>query len=913
MLLLASTYLCAQPVEHEQIDIKTSWMGELSLSFLEDGASFQLQGFVERETWVPLPGEIGSWPYLVQENEQNLFIIEQNGIPHTLLRKGHHNIQGMFSWIEMPHQLRIPKSIVFVHVQKENHNIPFLRLSDRIWVLDGQQENSLLSPKEELSITRKMYEQKIETILSIQSTGRSHIYEWPISLVEGSTLFNIQSQSPYWYKQNTLFMLLEEGEHTFIIQEKNAQPPTTLENKAKGETWIVHSLQEESIFLQRSILRQEEYLYITDNWSGIRTKDHLLYPQNNPTLLKKGDAKQIHMRRQLHTEEMFATISSENVHIQTKIHHPASIRAFSEWPIVAFLLWFLLCLILWKQDSIRHRRYFALASFPAIFLSSASLLFLIGICSVFTPIKTLTNKKKETLCLVVAASWMGIIAQSIAPSELISFTTHNPNDLFWLESSTIMSLACISLVGIGILLWRNLIILGILLFCFLSSSQKAYATTGFPLCSISLEEENITISGQIHQTQAGEWIAPGPVSSITPQKISIDGQSFSAFRLTEDRFLALYLEEGIFEFVIEGTYTAPFSVYFPERAEQINFSSSTHQVEGIRADLSHEKTLFFWKESPPEQISSPPQLNIHVFVQSSEIVIDFSIQNHTGTETYGLPSWYAEEEIPTKESQTLFASHSSYSWQEKISTPSSLRFIVPENEQYRSLISVECALDVLCMHNYQAVQANSIWNQQESILIRPVSPTDHHKSLFLLPQQCYSTKDSLDCMAIRKNTMWLKDSIDEKEWDIAYDRDPETTFFVLTSAHQQYMCFSLLLCCVFSFILAKNQSSRLNLSEWLWISIGSYIVHPLLLPLSIIFVLYLEKWYVHLLYILVLLAVVSIVPLGTDSWHTNAPVLCIPTEILTYLLWIWILGIFFFLQSFQFAKQSMEIGRSESG
>ena len=911
MFFFISTSLFAQPVEHEHIKTKTNWMGDLSLSLLEDGASFRIRGFVEEETWMALPGEVGSWPYLIQEADENLFIVEHNGIPHTLLSKGHHDIHGMFSWMEMPTQLRVPLSIGLLQVQQQDLEIPFLRRQNRLWIFHEQEETT---PTEALSITRKIYAQNIETTLSVHSTGKTHIYKWPVSLVEGSTLLNIQSNSPHVYMHNTIFMLLEEGEHTFVIEESNAHPPTTWENKAEEEIWIMHDIPQESIMLQRSIALQEESMYITDTWSGLRTQDHLLYAQHTPTLLRKGEHTQVHTRIQSKTEEALLAIPSIDLRVHTTIEHPASTRAFDQWPIVSSLLWLLLCLVLWKQDSMRNRRYVAMSSFPAIFLSSASLLFLIAISSVSSVLKNIPAKSKEIFCLVVVASWMGIIAHSISPTESISFSTHDPTSLFWIESPTVILLALVSIVGISVVLWRNLILLVILLCFFLSSSHEAFATTGFPLCSISLEEENITISGQIHQTQPGEWLAPGPVSSIVPKKISIDGQDFSAFRITEDRFLALYLEEGIFEFVIEGTYTTPFSVYFPQRAGHLNFSSSTHQVEGIRSDLSHENTLFFWKESPPDLLASQAIFNAHVYIQSTQTIIDYSIQNHRGTETYGLPSWYAEEvEIPTKESHTLFPSQHSYSWQEMIQTPSSLRFFMPENPQYDAHIYVTCGEDVLCIQDGQPVQANSMWNAQDNIAIKSISTQEPPNSLFLLPQQCYSKDDSSTCMGTRNSSLWLADSLPHQEWDIAYDRDPDTTFFVITSSHQQYMLFSALLCCVFSFLLAKNQSSRLNISEWLWISIGSYLLHPLLLPLSIIFVLYVQQWYIHLLYIVLLLVYTSMISLGSESWYDTELVLCVPTEILTYLLWIWILGIFFFLPSFQFSKQSMEVGGSESG
>jgi hypothetical protein len=108
--------------------------------------------------------------------------------------------------------------------------------------------------------------------------------------------------------------------------------------------------------------------------------------------------------------------------------------------------------------------------------------------------------------------------------------------------------------------------------------------------------------------------------------------------------------------------------------------------------------------------------------------------------------------------------------------------------------------------------------------------------------------------------------------------------------------------------LAKQKNSPLNLSEWLWISIGSYVLHPLLLPLSIIVILFIQRWFAFIIYIGLMIFFTFSLPIGANSWSNDTPVLCLSTENITYGLCIWILGIFFFLQSFQLSKKTVKIG-----
>ena len=87
------------------------WPSRLTLSADQAKGSWQVQVQVFEQAWVPLPGNVQTWPFNVRVNDEPLPVVEHDGVPSLRLPAGLHNLAGEFRWSGMPQRVAIPKQI----------------------------------------------------------------------------------------------------------------------------------------------------------------------------------------------------------------------------------------------------------------------------------------------------------------------------------------------------------------------------------------------------------------------------------------------------------------------------------------------------------------------------------------------------------------------------------------------------------------------------------------------------------------------------------------------------------------------------------------------------------------------------------------------------------------------------------
>ena len=854
------------------------WMGSLSLSLLPDGGTFTMHGYAHEDRWVALPGETGTWPYSVQEGDNHLLIIDKEGIPHTLLTKGHHTIEGVFSWVHIPKSIKTPTHLGIITAHQNQVSIPIWRAGHRTWLSPDA------LPLQSETVERFESTQGHQTTLSIHSDGPAHTISIPRPETK-TPLVNIETTSPYWYKNNTLHMYLSSGQHHVTLTTKGEK---RLEKKTTAK-----------LHIHRIIHSTEDAVLVEDFWKGDRDGDLLVYPEN-PTILAAGSTPVQHRQYQSKNTPLSTPINPEYIEsTHTTIIFPGHHRVFVSFPILNIFLCLLTALLLWKDHSIKQRRLLLFSTLLCIIISPFAILFCI--CWIALQSLFFHNASKEHIKIRALGSlgiFAGIVMLNISP-----MTTHitEINDivpsLYWIESPVLFMLSIIATSIFAFVLYKNMNI-AVLLLIFAILPRSSFAQSGFPLCSVSLEDEVITISGQVHQAQEGEWFAPGPIGSIQVEQIIVDGEEFYAFRKTEDRFLALFLPQGISEFKIHGTYRSPFGLQFPQQASRLDFSSSTHQIEGLEEDHSHQKTLFFWKKTSPDTIIQNPTLHMNVYVAASQTTIKYTITQHKGTKIYHQPSWYHHnQELETKATHQVFPSSKSHTWEERFPTPSAVSFSVPQSNQYEYRAQITCAEHIVCTKDNALWNKHSPWYEQQSISI-----------------QQQSTKERLPWIQSSWNAslgFWKAPTHHSKIVQVI-NHTPDTIFIVLESPHITYISMCLLFCLGCSFLLAKYTSSPLNFMEWLWISTGSYTLHPLALPYAILCILGMTNRWMKYLCLIGLAIIAYTTTLGSTTWLSDQTVIAIHTDLAYQGLCVWLLGAFFFLHTLKLPQKSMKVGGSQT-
>ncbi len=878
------------------------WMGSIALQIMPDGSEFTMKGFVSEETWVPLPGESGIWPYTLEAEGQPLLIVDKEGIPHTLLDRGHHTITGMFSWGRIPSFIRIPATIALVTVHEDNQHVDIVRKNNHIWFSNPTQQST-----QNISIQRENTEDQLQTKLHIQHIGFEKEYTFPLPFNDGSDIFAIQTKTSFWLESNTLHLWLSEGEHEISIFSSPYRLDTSKEREENNKAVFENPLPER-ISVRRTIHSNAQKEWGFDIWKG-----HLNAPQE----IQSHEESGILFPNELPSKKTFLEtpekIAKENPKqldsIHTTLTYDGTRRYFSSFPLLSFGLWMIVAILAWKQEQQEHSKKIILGAFFCALLHPLSVFFIIGYLSLLPVIKKQTDAVQRTLKLTLWSSMAVCLFMSIAPTTTYTVEMNIPYPgFFWLDAIVVLICTITALALIGYGFWKQILLV---LFCL--SIPKANADSGFPLCSINVEDNNIQLEGQVHISKEGPWILPGPVSTLQPQKIIVNGEDYYAFQKQDDGFIALYLPKGISEVYVEGTLRSPFGLHFPQRASQLNFSSKTHQIEGLHENHSHEDTIFFWQEKQPQILTIPTTVRIDLWIQKDIVELKYSVQKGLLQEEIQLPTWNSEIGIwKAAEQRLLYASQQSSEWKETLPTPKELHI---SSLHPNTSIYVHCLERLRCTQNTQLLDPQKPITQ-ETIYITKI-PTQSLLFLQLKNDLRYESLLMTDHDIRKKNgyrasSLWLQPSIPKKKWTQIHSYDRDTRYFPMGRSHILFLGVAVLLCFLLSIFLARQKHSTLNLSEWIWIVFGSFFIHPLLIPVSILFVFFFPRWigvWLHLAILGICIQFLSKKSFCFEafSWNGKEPVLCFSTETLQQSLWIWILGILF-LQMFQLSKQSVKVG-----
>ena len=438
MLFFLILFICVYAQEN------TTWMGVLELHLLPDGGSFTMKGYTNRDTWIPLPGEHGTWPYSVRDQEEHLLVIDREGIPHAQLKKGEHLITGIFSWSKIPHHIKTPMNIGIVSATSNNQSTSVYRTPKRTWF------SSESLPKQTHRIQKTQALDHIE--YTIFSQGLEQPVHLPLPTPYKGMLQTIETSSAYWLQNNTLHMQLPQGEHTVKLSLQ-----TNEQQKVNAYTLLS---------LDRIIEADTESLVITDTWNGVREENLLLY-SNSTNHLPKGYQKISITHSQLHDSPIAPLITEQNIEDYTvRVRHPGYIRIFEQWPFPSIGLWILSALMLWKKEQFQKRRLLLLSTLLCVILSPIALIFCLCWIASSDSFSSSTEESQNPRALAIFGIFAGIIMYSISPSTIHTTDLEQITpEFYWINGPTIFSLATIAIALFALVAYRNIQTFLLLFFC----------------------------------------------------------------------------------------------------------------------------------------------------------------------------------------------------------------------------------------------------------------------------------------------------------------------------------------------------------------------------------------------------------------------------------------------------------------
>lgn len=229
------------------------WPGRLELELAESGGRFRMGVLVDQHARVPLPGGEQQWPQDVTVDGKAAAVMQESapGVPPApvaLLAPGTHTLEGRFVWHRQPETLLVPARIALLELTVKGQRVAQPRRdAERVW-LKGEQAAAEEPESLTLELFRKLEDQvpfSVETLLSLQVSGRSRELRLPTALLGGSLPIELVSQLPARIEPNgELLLQVYPGRHELRLTALYPRPPERLSAPRhappgpKQEIWV---------------------------------------------------------------------------------------------------------------------------------------------------------------------------------------------------------------------------------------------------------------------------------------------------------------------------------------------------------------------------------------------------------------------------------------------------------------------------------------------------------------------------------------------------------------------------------------------------------------------------------------------------------------------------------------------------
>ena len=230
------------------------WPSRLKLFIEPETGAFEQQWLIFADAWVPVPGDIKTWPCSVEIDGKKGKIIKKNSIPHIYLARGEHFVKGAFQWKEIPETIRISnKSILYetaltqLFVKGKKIKSPVIDKSGRLWIQKRTKAWNR-EEKEEVNIFRLLDDtipMKVTTCLQIDVSGKGREIRLDNLLLKDSITMNLVSPLPARFDASgKLLLQARPGRWKIIIYSRFNTPTYKLgpvSGKYGEEIWSFKS------------------------------------------------------------------------------------------------------------------------------------------------------------------------------------------------------------------------------------------------------------------------------------------------------------------------------------------------------------------------------------------------------------------------------------------------------------------------------------------------------------------------------------------------------------------------------------------------------------------------------------------------------------------------------------------------
>ena len=234
------------------------WPARLELDLADRGGRFTQEWLVNRDGWVPLPGDAKIWPQEVIVDGRVAVVVAQDDIPSVRLTAGHHRLTGRFEWTALPPLVRVPPEtgLLSLTVRGSAVLFPARDAEGRVWLQKqegGAEEESRL----DLTVHRRIEDDvplRLLTRIDLRVSGRSREVALGRALPDGFVLMSLRGPLPTRIdQQGQLIVQVRPGSWTLEFEARHEGPVESVGPPPKSDPWPQDEIW---VFQARPDLRQ---------------------------------------------------------------------------------------------------------------------------------------------------------------------------------------------------------------------------------------------------------------------------------------------------------------------------------------------------------------------------------------------------------------------------------------------------------------------------------------------------------------------------------------------------------------------------------------------------------------------------------------------------------------------------------
>ncbi len=229
------------PILYNQNNHYCAYANVLTIEMNAESGKFQQTWDVFAESWIYLPGDTKNWPKNVRVNNKTMPVIDRNNKPSMRLQKGHHLINGEFSWKQKPKSLSIPREtgLVKLSINNKEIHLPDIR-AGKLWLkttnTSAHQNNRL-----NLRVFRKISDTiplRVTTQIKLDVSGLQREIILNGAILQGFSPSAINSRLPSQLDVNgRLKVQIRPGQWTIEIRSFNPQQLDTINLPSFERPW----------------------------------------------------------------------------------------------------------------------------------------------------------------------------------------------------------------------------------------------------------------------------------------------------------------------------------------------------------------------------------------------------------------------------------------------------------------------------------------------------------------------------------------------------------------------------------------------------------------------------------------------------------------------------------------------------